>query len=99
MAAEQTSESPLPLTAEWATYRRALPRLLESGHEGRFALIQGDTLIGVYDTFDDADQVGYDRFGLDTEFMAQPIDRRFLQFPESPPPSLPRARSDQAAAS
>src|SRR5262245_10578612 len=87
-----------PLAAEWATYRRELPRLLESGGAGRFALIQGDTILGIYDTFDAALDVGYDRFGLDTPFMAQPIDARFLQFPVSPPPSLHRRCAEQSKA-
>jgi hypothetical protein len=99
MATGKTAESVMPLAAEWATFRRQLPRLLERGDEGRFALIQGDTLIGVYDTFDAAEEEGYNRFGPEAQFMAQPIDPQFLLFPESPPPSLPPERFGRPAAS
>jgi hypothetical protein len=72
------------IRTEIATYRRELPRLLAEGHEGRFVLIKGDQVFGVWDTFDDATQAGHDRFGLGP-FLAQPIDSRDLTrpFPEA----------------
>lgn len=43
------SESPeKPLAREWRTYERELQRLIWEGYEGRFALIKGDAVLGVY---------------------------------------------------
>ena len=52
----------MALDTEIATYQRELPTLL--AHEGKFVLIQGDTVVGVYDTYQDAIQSGYDKCGL-----------------------------------
>jgi hypothetical protein len=65
----------LPLAAEVATYRRELPRLLEEGEGGRFAVIKGDQVLATWDSYRDALQYGYERFG-DHPFMAQRIDAR-----------------------
>jgi hypothetical protein len=37
-----------PLAREWRTYERELQRLIWEGYEGRFALIKGDAVLGVY---------------------------------------------------
>lgn len=60
----------MALDTELATYERELPSLLAS--EGKFVLIQGDQVIGVYDTYRDAVQSGYDRCGL-TPFLVKRI--------------------------
>src|SRR5438034_6019266 len=65
--------------AEINTYMREMPRLLHDGHDGRFALISGDQLIGLWDTHADAMQAGYDRFGLGGRFIAQKIDSRYYE--------------------
>ena len=62
-----------PLAEEICTYFRELPRLLEEGCEGKFALIHGNDLVNLWDTYDDALQAGYDRFGFE-KFMAQPVN-------------------------
>jgi hypothetical protein len=74
-----TSLSPglLKIKREIKTYRRELPRLLAEGQEGRVALIKGDEVVSVWDTFEDAYQAGRERFGLDV-FIAQPVDPRDL---------------------
>lgn len=59
---------------ERACYRRELGRLLHEGQAGRHALLKGDTFLGVYDTWADANQAGLDRFGLDEPFYVQKID-------------------------
>jgi hypothetical protein len=59
---------------ERACYRRELSRLVADGHIGRFALIKGDVIFGVLDTWADANQAGLDRFGLDQPFCIQKID-------------------------
>ena len=50
---------------EIATYVRELPRLLEEGEAGRYALIKGDEILSTWDTYRDASQAGRDRFGFD----------------------------------
>jgi hypothetical protein len=63
-----------PLQTEWAAYCRELPQLLAAGNEGRFALVQGDNVVSVWDSRRDAVQAGYERFGL-TKFMVHQIQR------------------------
>ena len=53
-----------PLKMEWELFRRERPRLLAEGHEGRWVLIKGEELIGVFDNRDDARNVGLNRFGV-----------------------------------
>src|SRR5438132_1197411 len=65
--------------AEINTYMREVPQLLRDGHDGRFALISGDQLIGLWDTHADAMQAGYDQFGVDGRFIAQKIDSRYYE--------------------
>lgn len=40
------------LATEWELFRRELPRLLAEGHEGKYVLIKGDEIVGLYDTSD-----------------------------------------------
>jgi hypothetical protein len=61
-----------PLADELGAYYRALPGLLAAGHAGRAALVKGGTLVGVWDTEDDAYQAGTERF-WPAAFLAQPI--------------------------
>jgi hypothetical protein len=81
----------LALRREIAAYRRELPRLLSQGHEGRFVLIQGDLVIGLWDTFDEAYQAGRERFGLGA-FLAQPVDARDLT--RAFPPELEQSEAN-----
>jgi hypothetical protein len=59
----------MALEAEQQTYVRELPTLLAS--VGKFVLISGDVVAGVYDTYADALTVGYDRFGLNPFLVKQ----------------------------
>jgi hypothetical protein len=74
-----------PDSADFAAYLRELPKLLKAGEDGRVALIHGGRLVSVWDTPGDALQAGHDRFGLDAEFLTQPISRKDLV-------ATPRAR-------
>lgn len=38
--------------------------MAEGNNEGKFVLIHGDELSGVWGTYEDALQAGYDKFGL-----------------------------------
>lgn len=60
----------MQLEQEWKTFEAHLPEL--KAHEGKYALIKGGTLFGVFETFDQAMDAGYARFGLQI-FMAQKI--------------------------
>jgi hypothetical protein len=60
------------LATEIAIYQNELPRLLADGEEGRWALIQGSVVAGVWDTFADAVQAGDERFGA-TPFLVQQV--------------------------
>ena len=59
------------LDEERETFARALPHL--GAEEGRYALVKGDRVEGVFDSFRDAIQVGYDRFGLEP-FMVKRVE-------------------------
>ena len=60
----------MPLEKELETYQKSLPELLSQ--EGKFALIHGGEVAGTYGTYEDALQVGYERFGL-TPFLIKQI--------------------------
>jgi hypothetical protein len=61
------------LKQEIATYEREKTRLLSEG-EGKFALVQGDTVAGTWDTYEDALKEGYRQFKL-TPFLLKQIQR------------------------
>lgn len=63
---------------EIATYRRELPRLLQEGEAGRYALIKGDEVLSVWDTQRDVLQAGRERFGLAPIFV-QEINPRDIE--------------------
>lgn len=67
-----------PLATEIHTYFRALPQLLEGGHDGRFVLVKGNDLHGVWDTQWDAIQAGRYKFP-DGLFLAQEVDYRLQE--------------------
>jgi hypothetical protein len=56
---------------EWNTYRREVGRLLAEGHEGKWVLIKGETVVGVYNSFDEAVAEGGRRFSLDLYMVDQ----------------------------
>jgi hypothetical protein len=70
-------ENLAPMAAEMRAYYRELPGFLQDRKEGKYAVIRGDTLYGVWDTYHDALQYGYDKFP-NARFIAQKIDHRFL---------------------
>ncbi len=61
------------LEKELKTYEQYKETLLETA-EGKFALIKGDEIIGVYDTDSDAIREGYKRLG-NVPFLAKRIVR------------------------
>src|SRR3954454_1222445 len=69
------------LRTEIRTYLRELTRLLSDGQEGRHALIKGEEVLSIWDSFEDAYQAGRERFPLGEAFLAQVIDPKFFSFP------------------
>lgn len=55
---------------ELETFERLKDQLLRD--EGKFAVISGKELLGVYATYDDALQIGYERYNL-TPFLVKKI--------------------------
>jgi hypothetical protein len=61
----------MALEKEIATYDRKKPELL--ANEGKFVLIHGDDVAGIWDTWEEALGAGYDKFGL-KPFMVKQIE-------------------------
>lgn len=57
------------LEKELETYNGLLPNLLEN--QGRFVLIKGNDVAGIWDTYKDAIQEGYRLFGLEPFLVKQ----------------------------
>ncbi len=63
----------MALEQELQTFQKELPALLtNAANRGRFALVHGDAVAGVYPSVDTALDAGYDRFGLET-FLVKEI--------------------------
>ena len=59
-----------PLQQELETFERLKDQLLRD--EGKFAVISGKELLGVYSTYDDALKLGYEYYAL-TPFLVKKI--------------------------
>ena len=64
-----TPGAKMALEKELETYRTRLPELAAS--EGKFVLIQGDQISGIFDTYADAIKEGYGKFGLNPFLVKQ----------------------------
>ena len=64
-----------PLYHEWNTYRREVGRLLAEGNAGRYVLIKGERIVGVWETRPEAVAAGYKHF-LGAPFLVHPIQER-----------------------
>ncbi len=62
-----------PLQAELETYNKCKDELVAKG-EGKFVLIRADRVAGMWDTYEDALQAGYNQFGLEP-FLVKRIQR------------------------
>jgi hypothetical protein len=63
------------LDNEWHTYLAELPRWLAEGKEGKFVLIKGTEVIGIFDNFDAADAVWCQRFAITGALIHQIRER------------------------
>jgi hypothetical protein len=60
----------MALEKELETYNAKLAEL--KGSEGKFVLIQGDRVVGIYTSYEDAMKAGYGELGL-TSFLVKQI--------------------------
>jgi hypothetical protein len=59
----------MALEKELEAYKSKLPELTAS--EGKFVLIHGDQVVGIFDTYADAIKEGYEKFGLEPFLVKQ----------------------------
>jgi hypothetical protein len=59
------------LYREWNTYRREVGRLLAEGHEGKFVLIKGEEIVGIWDSLGEANDVALRRYLLQPVLIHQ----------------------------
>jgi hypothetical protein len=64
-----------PLAEEWETYRREAGRLLAEGNEGRFILIKGQQIIGIWESRTEAFATADQRFPLQPILVHQIQER------------------------
>jgi hypothetical protein len=60
-----------PIKVEWDLFRRERPHLLAQGHEGRWVLVKGELIIGIFDTREEARNAGLQRFGVVSMLVQQ----------------------------
>ena len=56
------SDDVMALEKEIETYNRELAKLADQ--EGKFVVIQGDSILGIYVSYEDALKIAYDKCGL-----------------------------------
>jgi len=54
----------MALQKEIETYNRELPKLLDQQQQGKFVVISGNDVVGIYESYADALKVAYDKKGL-----------------------------------
>jgi hypothetical protein len=60
-----------PIATEWNCYRREVGRLLAEGNQGKWLLIKGEEIVGIWDTMAEADSVRLERFLMQPVLMKQ----------------------------
>ena len=65
------SGAKMALEKELETYKRNLAEL--KAQEGKFVLIQGDTVVDTFSSYEDAMKEAYAKFGLDKQFLVKQI--------------------------
>ena len=70
------AEKPFPFAVELETYKRELLRLLADGNANKYCILLGNQVGGIWDTYKDALQYAYGRFGLGERFAVKRIDPR-----------------------
>lgn len=62
----------MALEKELETYKKNLAEL-KDGNEGKFALVHGDDVVGIFVAYEDAVKSGYERFKLEP-FLVKKIE-------------------------
>jgi hypothetical protein len=65
---------------EWETYRREVGRLLAEGNEGRYILIKGGQIIGIWDTQKEAFEAADQRFPRQPYLVRRIQERERLRY-------------------
>lgn len=66
------------LDTEIATYNAKLPTLIKQ--QGKFAVVKGDSIAGVFDSYGDALKDGYEKFGLEHFLVKQIMPAEQVSF-------------------
>jgi hypothetical protein len=69
-----TDPAMLKLEEEQASFDRMLPEMMKA-HRGQFVLMSGGKPVEFYTREEDAYRAGIERFGPDTTFLVQLVDR------------------------
>lgn len=75
---ERPTKMSEPLAKELATFERLKTELLKDA--GKFAVVHGDELAGVFDTYADALKAGYEKFGLSPFLVKQILQHERILF-------------------
>ena len=67
-----------PIAREWNLYRREVGRLLAEGHEGRWVLIKGDEIVGIWDSGAEAQALAQQRYLMQPVLLRQILAREPL---------------------
>jgi hypothetical protein len=70
---EDTSDN--PIARDWNCYRREVGRLLADGHEGKWVLIKGEEVVGIWATREEAKKVAVERFLMQPVLIRQVLRR------------------------
>jgi len=62
------------LTNELKIYEEIKDRLISEGKAGKYAVVGDGAFVGVWDTYADALQSGYSKFGLAKRFLVKKIE-------------------------
>lgn len=62
-----------PLQLELETFQTMLPELLTRA-AGKYVLIHGDELVGIFDSWGEASNAGYKSFGLEPVLVKQIVE-------------------------
>lgn len=69
---QESGRCDMALEREMATYQANLMDILSS--EGRFVVIKGDEILGMWDFYEEALEAGYDEYGLEP-FLVKKIQQ------------------------
>jgi hypothetical protein len=64
-----------PIADEWNFYRREAGRLLAEGHEGKWVLVKGEKIIGIWDTEEQAREVALQKYLMQPVLIHQVLTR------------------------